>query len=142
MIRGMREFDLVLQLRSGWISQGVAPLHQTRFLVAATAIVLESDELALRALFPADRRGTQPLPALGAGELERRHIYGHLVAALVARYWNGNKRGKSGEYPWRTGQLHDGHYDGGEHLGHNVACIVVDASGEIIDFKRGTPHKL
>lgn len=58
MIKGMHEFDLVMQLRSGGIGGGVALLRETSFLVAATGVVVERDEVALRAFFPADRRGT------------------------------------------------------------------------------------
>lgn len=55
--------------------------------------------------------------------------------ALVYRYWNGNKRGAAGEYPWRPRQrLSDGRYSGGDYLGHNIACIGVDGAGRPIDF--------
>jgi tRNA(Arg) A34 adenosine deaminase TadA len=54
---------------------------------------------------------------------------------LVARFWNGNKHGQGGSYPWRTKQkLPSGIYSGGQYLGHNIACIAVDGCGEVIDF--------
>jgi tRNA(Arg) A34 adenosine deaminase TadA len=55
---------------------------------------------------------------------------------LVSRYWNGNKRGPDGTYPWRAKQLKpDGRgYLGGDYLGHNIACIAVNSRGQIIDF--------
>lgn len=55
--------------------------------------------------------------------------------ALVACYWNGNKRGSEGEYPWRPKQRDPrGFYGGGDYLGHNIACIAVDGEGSVIDF--------
>lgn len=62
-------------------------------------------------------------------------MYSLLLMALVRRYWNGNKRGQEGEYPWRELQRRpDGIYQGGQYLGHNIACIAVDGAGELIDF--------
>jgi uncharacterized protein YukJ/tRNA(Arg) A34 adenosine deaminase TadA len=71
---------------------------------------------------------------LEAAEIERHQVYGYVVQALLAHYWNGNKRGRFGRYPFREGQLADGQYLGGDYLGHNIACIAVDENGEIIDF--------
>jgi tRNA(Arg) A34 adenosine deaminase TadA len=66
---------------------------------------------------------------------ERHYLYSLLVAALVSGYWNGNKRGQDGTYPWRDKQrLPNGIYRGGQYLGHNIACIGVDGVGEVIDF--------
>lgn len=66
---------------------------------------------------------------------ERHYLYSLLVAALVFRFWNGNKHGQSGNYPWRvTQRLPSGIYDGGQYLGHNIACLGVDGNGEVIDF--------
>jgi tRNA(Arg) A34 adenosine deaminase TadA len=66
---------------------------------------------------------------------ERHYLYSLLVAALVSNYWNGNKRGQDGTYPWREKQrLPNGIYRGGQYLGHNIACIGVDGIGEVIDF--------
>jgi len=70
-----------------------------------------------------------------AEDAERHYIFSLLVAALVFRFWNGNKNGQTGQYPWRQGQkLPSGIYDGGQYLGHNIACIGVDGLGEVIDF--------
>jgi tRNA(Arg) A34 adenosine deaminase TadA len=66
---------------------------------------------------------------------ERHYLYSLLVGALVSNYWNGNKRGQDGTYPWREKQcLPNGIYMGGQYLGHNIACIGVDGFGEVIDF--------
>jgi tRNA(Arg) A34 adenosine deaminase TadA len=55
--------------------------------------------------------------------------------SLVHHYWNGNKRGNKGEYPWREKQrLPNGMYRGGDYLGHNIGSLAVDGIGEIIDF--------
>jgi tRNA(Arg) A34 adenosine deaminase TadA len=67
---------------------------------------------------------------------ERHRIFALACMALVTRFWNGNKRGQFGEYPWREGQklAEHGIYDGGRYLGHNIACLAVDGDGRIIDF--------
>lgn len=68
---------------------------------------------------------------------ERHYLYSLLVAALVFRFWNGNKHGQSGNYPWREAQRlssASGIYEGGQYLGHNIACLGVDGNGEVIDF--------
>jgi tRNA(Arg) A34 adenosine deaminase TadA len=76
-----------------------------------------------------------PVPAFEDGQKERHALYCSLLAALVAHYWNGNKRGREGTYPWREKQkLPNGTYKGGDYLGHNIACIAVDGLGEVVDF--------
>jgi tRNA(Arg) A34 adenosine deaminase TadA len=75
-----------------------------------------------------------PAPKLTAAETERHRIYCGLLSALMVHYWNGNKKGKDGKYPWREKQFQNGQYLGGDYLGHNIACIAVDAQGEVIDF--------
>jgi tRNA(Arg) A34 adenosine deaminase TadA len=72
-------------------------------------------------------------------EMERHRIYATLVLALLHGYFNGNKNGEVGEYPWREGQRLQGEgtqalYSGGRYLGHNICCIAVDGDGEVIDF--------
>lgn len=76
-----------------------------------------------------------PAPTFSAAEKERHSIYSLLVLALMAAFWNGNKKGSGGEYPWRPKQRNaNGTYDGGDYLGHNIACIGVDGAGRVIDF--------
>src|SRR2546430_1137456 len=77
-----------------------------------------------------------PKPNLSPAQKERHTLYSVLLMAIVAHYWNGNKRGNLGEYPWRENQRRsDGPgYIGGDYLGHNIACFAVDGKGEIIDF--------
>ena len=78
---------------------------------------------------------TMPAPTISEPEIERHGFYCLLLMALLARYWNGNKKGKDGVYPWREKQRRaDGQYLGGDYLGHNIACLAVDAEGEVIDF--------
>lgn len=68
-------------------------------------------------------------------EAERHEIFSWLVMALVSDAFNGNKHGATGIYPWRGNQMiGPGRYEGGSYLGHNIACIAVDARGVIIDF--------
>lgn len=77
---------------------------------------------------------TLRLPDLTDGEQERHRIFCMLVCALIAHYWNGNKRGREGDYgTWRKRQT-DGRYPGGDYLGHNIAAIAVDARGNVMDF--------
>lgn len=78
---------------------------------------------------------TLPRRPLDDGMAERHRIFSLMLMALVRRYWNGNKRGQEGEYPWRVKQrLDNGIYEGGVYLGHNIACVAVDGAGEVIDF--------
>jgi tRNA(Arg) A34 adenosine deaminase TadA len=72
-------------------------------------------------------------------EAERHRIYSLLLMKIVLAFWNGNKRGQDGEYPWRKSQrrpngTYAGDRYGDRYLGHNIACIGVDGRGEIIDF--------
>ena len=69
-------------------------------------------------------------PALSQESAERHRIMCHLAMALVARYWNSNKRGPIGDYPWRK----DNRDPGSLYLGHNIACIAVNHRGRVIDF--------
>ena len=76
-----------------------------------------------------------PAPTLSAALVERHLLYCYLLMAILAYYWNGNKHGRFGTYPWRERQKRsDGEYLGGDYLGHNIACIAVDGHGEVIDF--------
>jgi tRNA(Arg) A34 adenosine deaminase TadA len=76
-----------------------------------------------------------PAPTLSAPQVERHLLYCNLLMALLAHYWNGNKNGRSGTYPWREKQKGaDGQFLGGDYFGHNIACIAVDGAGELIDF--------
>ena len=87
------------------------------------------------------------------GAKERHQIYCYLLMKLIVRFWNGNKRGPVGAYPWRAKQIDPAaqppnqRYRGDmaenpdrtrinwdRYLGHNIACVAVDGNGEIIDF--------
>lgn len=79
---------------------------------------------------------TQISPEAG----ERHTIFSLLVMALVADAFNGNKRGATGQYPWRETQKIDETRYGGDpwgdrYLGHNIASLAVDGRGEIVDFE-------
>jgi tRNA(Arg) A34 adenosine deaminase TadA len=77
-----------------------------------------------------------PNPVFTEPVRERHTIFSLLVLALTYGYWNGNKRGPIGEYPWRPSQRDPltKRYAGGDYLGHNIACIAVDDRGAILDF--------
>lgn len=79
---------------------------------------------------------TVPSPAFTPEECERRRLFSLLAMSLVCEYWNGNKYGDGGKYPWRDERqrLPDGRYSGGTYLGHNIAAIAVDGEGRVIDF--------
>jgi tRNA(Arg) A34 adenosine deaminase TadA len=102
---------------------------------------------------PAD---TAPELATEAGK-ERHKIYCYLLMKLIVRFWNGNKRGPLGSYPWRAKQTEPvspaqppqptvryrgdmidnpdrARINWDRYLGHNIACVAVDGNGEIIDF--------
>jgi len=66
---------------------------------------------------------------------ERHRLFALLLFALMRRFFNGNKNGSRGTYPWREKQREDdGRYSGSEYLGHNIGAVAVDAAGEVIDF--------
>lgn len=55
--------------------------------------------------------------------------------AITAHYWNGNKYGRAVQYPLNEpvpaanpGKLGD------DYIGHNIAALIVDGDGLIIDF--------
>jgi tRNA(Arg) A34 adenosine deaminase TadA len=70
-------------------------------------------------------------PTIKDPEVQERHqIYCYLLFSLLNEYWNPYKHGFDGQYPWlgvhRPTQS--------QYLGHNIACIAVDAYGRVIDF--------
>jgi tRNA(Arg) A34 adenosine deaminase TadA len=87
--------------------------------------------------------------------MERHQIYCLLLMKLIHRFWNGNKFGPIGTYPFREAQKEDGQSGNGpfryrgdmfessdpqrvswnRYVGHNIACLAVDGKGEIIDFE-------
>ena len=78
---------------------------------------------------------TVPPLKLSEEAKERHHIFALLLFALMRRFFNGNKNGSRGTYPWRENQREDdGRYSGGDYLGHNIGAIAVDSTGEVIDF--------
>jgi tRNA(Arg) A34 adenosine deaminase TadA len=59
--------------------------------------------------------------------------------SILSGYFNGNKDGATGTYPWRPAQMietgrYAGDRFGDRYLGHNIAGLAVDGRGEIIDF--------
>jgi tRNA(Arg) A34 adenosine deaminase TadA len=74
---------------------------------------------------------------------ERYQLHALLVFALLHEHRNGNKYGPDGQYPQRSEQRLIGEQTAADvfyapaatYLGHNIACIAVDGTGEIIDFE-------
>ena|SRR5688572_22585078 len=69
-------------------------------------------------------------------EQQRHRPFIYLLMGLVRHFWNGNRFGVNGDYPYRpkqkTGQLI---FDKGEeYKGHNIAAIAVDGNDKVIDF--------
>ena len=60
-----------------------------------------------------------------------------LLMSLVRLKWNGNRKGVMGLYSYRDNQRvgsTDVFSNGEQYLGHNIAAIAVDDSGDVIDF--------
>lgn len=92
---------------------------------------------------PLHELGEVTIDPIGPEWAERHKIYSLLTMALIKGYWNGNKSGPDGIYPWRNSQrlpitdevpIPPGRYAGDRYIGHNIACLAVDLNGEIIDF--------
>lgn len=66
-------------------------------------------------------------------EQERHRIFALMLMALVHEYWNGNKRGRSGTYPWNEDNSAGSHLDE-DYRGHNIAAIAVNEDGHVLDF--------
>jgi hypothetical protein len=80
---------------------------------------------------PVHQLAQLPEPSIPPEMVERHTIFSLLVMALVWRYWNGNKRGTDGEYPWRTGQVKPG----GGYLGRRLSRTAYTA------FRSGVGEK-
>ncbi len=65
---------------------------------------------------------------------ERHRIYSLMLMALVHNYWNGNKKGLKGTYPWNEPGDRGPHGDG-DYLGHNIGALAVDGLGRVMDFE-------
>ena len=71
---------------------------------------------------------------LDAPQAERHRLYALALMSLAHHYWNGNKKGRGGEYRWNEPDLAAGKYLDRDYLGHNIAAIAVDGDGRVIDF--------
>lgn len=82
---------------------------------------------------PVSELATLHEPPLAEAQQERHRIYSLMLMALLHEYYNGNKNGRDGEYPWNeTGDV--GRHGDGDYLGHNIAAAAVNGKGEVIDF--------
>lgn len=67
---------------------------------------------------------------------ERHTLYALGLMAITHKYWNGNKYGTHGQYPWNADINHSNElYHNEDYRGHNIAAFAVDADGRIIDFE-------
>jgi tRNA(Arg) A34 adenosine deaminase TadA len=82
---------------------------------------------------PVSELATLHGPPLEEGAKERHRIYSLMLMAILHEYFNGNKNGREGEYPFNETQDLGRHGDG-DYLGHNIAGIAVNGKGEVIDF--------
>jgi tRNA(Arg) A34 adenosine deaminase TadA len=73
----------------------------------------------------------EPIP--NESEQERHRIFALMLMALVHEYWNGNKRGRQGTYPWNEDPAVGLHLDE-DYRGHNIAAIAVNGDGLVLDF--------
>ena len=99
----------------------------------------DTDGLAVYWDKPLSELAQIDVASISAEQAERHRIYSLLTMALVRGYWNGNKYGAEGTYPWRAKQKkangsYEGDRFGDRYIGHNIAAIAVDENGEIIDF--------
>lgn len=78
----------------------------------------------------------QPTVAIAPEEAERHRIYSLLVMAITEYCWNGNKDGRSADYPLNplASNYPTARFLGGDYLGHNIAAILVDKRGNVLDF--------
>jgi tRNA(Arg) A34 adenosine deaminase TadA len=77
----------------------------------------------------------RPQISFGPELAERHTIYSLALMAITLHYWNGNKYGRGVQYPLNEpvpavapGKMAD------DYVGHNIAALIVDGDGHIIDF--------
>ncbi len=105
------------------------------FRAATGSAPPEVENPRLRELWdhPVSELATLHEPPLAAAQQERHRIYALMLMALLHEYHNANKNGREGEYPYNeTGDA--GRHGDGDYLGHNIAAIAVNGTGEVIDF--------
>ena len=79
---------------------------------------------------------SRPQVAFSPAQAERHTIYSLSLMAITFSYWNGNKYGRGCQYPLNEPvpaptcvvKTAD------DYIGHNIAALIVDANGYIIDF--------
>ena len=85
---------------------------------------------------PVSHLATLNRPAQSPAEKERHTLYALGLMAITHKYWNGNKYGTHGQYPWNAPIDHSTEmYHNEDYRGHNIAAFAVDADGRIIDFE-------
>lgn len=85
---------------------------------------------------PVSELATARPATLSDGDKERHTLYALGLMAITHKYWNGNKYGTHGEYPWNASVNHSAENSHSEdYRGHNIAAFAVDGDGRIIDFE-------
>jgi tRNA(Arg) A34 adenosine deaminase TadA len=68
-------------------------------------------------------------------QAERHAIYSLALMAITLYYWNGNKYGRGVQYPLNeTAPVAASPKMAADYIGHNIAALIVDGDGHIIDF--------
>jgi tRNA(Arg) A34 adenosine deaminase TadA len=88
---------------------------------------------------PVSELATLREPGPNRGAQERHRIFSLMLMSLVHEYWNGNKKGRAGEYPWNEAfdpaHPESGRYLADDYRGHNIAAVAVNRDGVVIDFE-------
>lgn len=85
---------------------------------------------------PVSQLATLNRPVQSPADKERHTLYALGLMAITHKYWNGNKYGFHGVYPWNEPVSHSNeNYHTEDYRGHNIAAFAVDGDGRIIDFE-------
>lgn len=86
---------------------------------------------------PVSELATLREPGPNTRDQERHRIYSLMLMSLVHEYWNGNKRGRGGRYPWneQPDPEHPERCLAEDYRGHNIAAIAVNRDGIVLDFE-------
>jgi tRNA(Arg) A34 adenosine deaminase TadA len=77
----------------------------------------------------------RPQISFAPEKTERHKIYSLALMAITLNYWNGNKYGRGCHYPLNEpipAPVCEKTAD--DYIGHNIAALIVDGDGYIIDF--------
>ena len=77
---------------------------------------------------------SRPKISFSPEEMERHSIYALALMAITLFYWNGNKYGHGVLYPLNEPLSNTAGNKAADYIGHNIAALITDADGHIIDF--------